>query len=239
MRRSWYRFCQTLCQLALIWPVRLRVFGLRYVPRSGGALLVANHQSFFDPVLSAVALPREVSFMARDTLFGSGLFTRLIVSLNAFPVKRGSADLSAMKEALRRLRSGAALTVFPEGTRTPDGSIQAMQAGVMLLARRSNVPLVPTLILGAFEAWPRKRKFPLPGPILVAYAPPLTPQKYAGLDDESCMRIVRGRIVDLARRYREHPHVRRVISSRVRRQDSASPSLENSPAAVHANFTAG
>lgn len=207
--RRWYRFCRLLCQAAMTLPLRLRVLHVRRVPRAGGALLVSNHQSFFDPVLVAVALPREVSFMARDSLFNLGWLSHLFVSLNAFPVRRGAADVGAIKESLKRLRQGAVLTVFPEGTRTRDGSIGPMHAGVVLLARRSAVPMVPTLILGAYECWPRTRRFPLPGPILVAYGEPLTPEQYAGLDDETCIRIVRDRILELRDRYHRHPHLAR------------------------------
>lgn len=207
--RPWYRYCRILCEMLLILPLRLRVCGARNVPQTGGALLVSNHQSFFDPVLSALALPREVSFMARDSLFQLGWLSRLFVSLNAFPVKRGTADVGAIKESLRRLRQGLVLTVFPEATRTRDGSIAPMQAGVVLLARRAGVPLVPTLILGAYELWPRTRKFPLPGPILVAYGEPLRPDQYRDLSDEQAIHLVRERILAMQARYRRHPHLSR------------------------------
>lgn len=205
--RPWYRFCRILCQAAFTFPVRVRVFGVHHVPRQGGVLLVSNHQSFLDPVLTGLAIHRELSFMARESLLRLGLLSRLFVSLNAFGVRRGTADVSAIKEALRRLKAGAILTVFPEGTRTRDGSVQPMHAGVVLLARRAQVPMVPTLILGAFECWPRTRKFPLPGPILVAYARPLRPDDYAQLDDEACIRTVRERILALQRTYERHPHL--------------------------------
>ena len=199
--RPWYRFCRVLCQLGFVLLFRGRVFGARYVPLRGPVVLACNHQSFLDPVLATVALPRECHFMARDTLFRSPFFRRLIESFNAFPVRRGSADLAAVKETLRRLRAGALVTAFPEATRTPDGSLQPMRGGVLLLARKAGAPLVPTLILGAFEAWPRGARLPRPAPILVAYGEPLWPDQLDGLSEEAAAALLRQRFEALWQRY--------------------------------------
>jgi 1-acyl-sn-glycerol-3-phosphate acyltransferase len=177
------------------------------VPTTGGVLLVCNHQSFLDPVLATQALPRECHYMARASLFRNAFFRRLIESLNAFPVKPGTADVGAIKQALRRLRRGALITAFPEGTRTPDGHVQPMHPGVVLIARRAGVPIVPTLILGAFECWPRQARLPWPRPIIVAYAQPLWPTEMVGVDDERCIGVIRERIVRMMERCRRHPLV--------------------------------
>lgn len=203
--RPYYRFCQLVCQVTYLLLFRGRVFGTRNVPRSGGVLLVCNHQSFLDPVLATLALPRECHYMARATLFRNRFFRRLIESLNAFPIKRGTGDVGAVKETLRRLKRGALVTTFPEGTRTFDGHVAPMQTGVVLLARRAGVPIVPTLILGAYEAWPRQALLPRPAPIIVAYGEPLWPRQMQGVFDEDCVSIVRGRILEMMARYRRHP----------------------------------
>ena len=205
--RPWYRFCRVLSHTFFLLVFRGRVLHTERVPRTGGVLLVCNHQSFLDPVLAALALPREAHFMARDTLFKGGFFKPLIEGLNAFPVKRGTADIGAIKETLKRLKGGALITVFPEATRTQDGSIRAMQPGVVLVARKAGVPLVPTLVLGAFEAWPRQAKLPRPRRVLVAYGEPVTAAEMKALSDEECVALVRGRIVELMERYRRHPRV--------------------------------
>lgn len=208
MRRKWYFIWQTTFQLMALGLFRFRIFHADRVPRTGGVVLICNHQSFLDPVLATVALPRECHYMARDTLFKQPLFRRMIDSLNAFPVKRGSADVGAIKETLKRLKRGALVTVFPEGTRTPDGAIGPMQPGSVLIARKARVPLVPTLVLGAFEAWPRQRKLPKLRPILVAYGEPLTPDELSQLDDEAAVTLLRARIIALHDRFRNHPLVR-------------------------------
>lgn len=203
--RPYYRYCRIAAQALFLLLCRGRVFGVRNVPRSGGVLLVCNHQSFFDPILATLALPRECHYMARDTLFRNRWFRRLIESLNAFPVKRGAADVGAIKQTLRRLKSGALVTVFPEGTRTRDGGVRPMQPGVALLARKARVPLVPTLILGAYEAWPRQAVTPRPAPVIVAYGEPLWPEQMKDRSDDECISIVRQRVLELMARHRRHP----------------------------------
>src|SRR5262245_27958504 len=112
--RLYYRILRYLAQMILILYFRGRVFGLKNVPNEGGVLLACNHQSFFAPVSSTLALYREGNYMARDTLFLNPLFKRLIESLNAFPVKRGASDVGAVKEIMRRLKDGKIVVVFPE-----------------------------------------------------------------------------------------------------------------------------
>lgn len=212
--RPWYAFCRFWCQVTFLFFFRGRVFGRRHVPRTGGVLLVCNHQSYLDPVLAGLSLPRECHFMARDTLFKHEKFRWLIDSLNAFPIKRGTADIASIKETLRRLKGGALITVFPEGTRTPNGQVLPMQSGVALIARKAGVPMVPTLVLGAFEAWPRHSKLPLPLPIVVAYGEPLTPGQVAAMDETACMAELRRRIIGLMERYAVHPLVRGRLAAR-------------------------
>jgi len=207
--RPGYRFLRYLSQMFFVFFCRGRVFGVRNVPRRGGVLLVSNHQSYLDPVLATLALPREGNYMARDTLFRQRHFRRLIEYLNAFPVKRGAADVGAVKEMLRRLKGGQVVLAFPEATRTADGSIGPMRAGVILVARKARVPVVPTLILGAFEAWPRTAVLPRPHPVLVAYGEPLYPHAHPEWDEEQCVRVVRDRILALRARFAAHPNAGR------------------------------
>jgi len=156
-------------QWVMVIYFRGRVFGLRNVPTSGPVVLACNHQSFFDPVSTTLALYREGSYMARDTLFRNPLFKRLIESLNAFPVKRGAADVSAVKEMLRRLSAGRVVVVFPEATRTRDGSISEINANAMAVAKKAGAAIVPTVIDGAYEAWPRDQILPAPRRMYISY----------------------------------------------------------------------
>jgi 1-acyl-sn-glycerol-3-phosphate acyltransferase len=172
--RLFYRFMRFWSRAVFVLYFRGRVFGLRSVPKTGAVLIACNHQSFFDPVSAGVALSREGHFMARDTLFHNPYFKRLIESLNAFPVRRGAADVGAVKEILRRLKDGRLVVLFPEATRTRDGTIGDINANSLALAQRAGAAIVPTVIDGAFEAWPRTQLLPSPRATYVTYCEPLT-----------------------------------------------------------------
>ena len=181
---------------------RVRIFGLRNVPNSGGVLLACNHQSFLDPVLVTLALYREGNFMARDTLFVNRHFRRLIESLNAFPVKRNTADVGAIKEIMRRLKDGRVVVTFPEGTRTEDGTIGELLEGSLMVAKRTGATIVPTVIDGAFEAWPKGEKLPHPGRVSVAYGAPIDAGSMDRLSVEELTAMTRERMLGLQRQIR-------------------------------------
>jgi 1-acyl-sn-glycerol-3-phosphate acyltransferase len=153
---------------------RFEVLGLEHVPETGGVLLVSNHQSFLDPPIIQVAIPRLVVFTPRATLHRSWLYRLLTQAMATVPLKRGSADLSATKRLLGLLEEGEAVALFPEQTRTPDGKLGAIKGGFHLLAARSRVPVVPLAILGAYDVWPKGHKLPrLRGHIEVHIGPPI------------------------------------------------------------------
>ena len=171
MPNGFYRVMRRVFQVTMAPLWKTRVFNRRHEPTRGGAVYICNHQSFLDPILMSFALRRPMSYMARDTLFRMPGFRQVIAALNAFPVRRGTADTAAMKEAMRRLKAGEQVVVFAEGTRTTDGSVGPFLPGVALLAQRVAEWTVPVIIDGAFEAWPRTQKLPSPGSIVVQYAP--------------------------------------------------------------------
>jgi len=188
MRLS-YRFLRFLCWWLYITVFRGRVFGQRHIPPRGGVLVLANHQSYMDPVLVALAFGRETSYMGREALFRNPSLRTLIRYLNCFPVKEEAADIGSIKEALRRLRSGRMVVIFPEGSRTWDGTIADFLPGAAAIALRAGCPILPVLITGAFEAWPRNRRLPRPSPIAVHYDRPILPQEFAGLEPHDLARL--------------------------------------------------
>lgn len=204
--RLYYRFCRFVCQMVFLLYFRGRVFGLRNVPASGGVLLVCNHQSYLDPVVATLALHREGHYMARHTLFEHRLFSRLIRSLNAYPLRRDSADVGAIKQTLRHLQAGRVVVTFPEATRTGDGSIGMLQPGVAALARRAGVPVVPVLIDGAFEAWPRWRRWPRPGRVTVVYGRAVPAGLARRLDADRYVAHLRSVLTDMQRDLHRRAH---------------------------------
>ena len=181
---------------------RYRCFGVTNVPPSGGVLLASNHQSFLDPLLVGVAVSRQVHFMARHSLFRNAWFGGLIKELHAFPVRRGEVDIAAIREAVRILKAGKALMMFPEGTRTRDGSIGEIHSGVAIVSQRAGVPVVPVVVDGAYQAWPRHRKVFRPHPIKVAYGKPIHCTARDGASRAAFGRQIRDAMEDLQRRLR-------------------------------------
>jgi 1-acyl-sn-glycerol-3-phosphate acyltransferase len=106
-----------------------------------------------------VACPRPLNYMARHDLFANSLFSFILKHSRAFPVKRKSADLGALKEAMRRLKNGEGLLVFPEGARQTDVEVSQGEAGVGFLAAKAGVPVIPAFVSGTDRALPRNAKF--------------------------------------------------------------------------------
>ncbi len=142
------------------------------VPKTGGLLMLSNHQSFLDPPILGCKLHRPIASLGKSELFAWKPFAWSIRQLNAFPVKQGKSDVGAMKESIRLLKAGWLLNVFPEGGRTRDGNLQPAQKGAGLMVRRAGVPVIPAVIDGSYEAWPIQNKLPRPRKIRVLYGEP-------------------------------------------------------------------
>lgn len=135
---------------------RFRWTGAGNVPRRGPVLIIANHQSYLDPPMVGIAVTvRHSDFIARLGLFTNPLLGRVIAALGSVPIKEEGGDTAAMKEVLRRLGQGRPVIVFPEGSRSPDGTVQPFKRGIALLVKRARCPVVPVGLDGAHDAWPR------------------------------------------------------------------------------------
>ncbi|MFH1478985.1 MAG: lysophospholipid acyltransferase family protein [Candidatus Omnitrophota bacterium] len=148
---------------------RLKISGQENIPREGALIIASNHVSFFDPVVVGISSPRKLNFMARESLFENKLFAKIITALNTFPVNRDGSDPSAFKTALDKLINQNALLLFPEGTRSPDGSLQAPKKGIGFLVSKSKAKVLPCFIKGTDEAWPKDLSFPRPKPITIHF----------------------------------------------------------------------
>lgn len=166
----------------------LRRSGWGNMPAAGPALVVANHQSMFDPVMVGLSSRRYLSFLARSNLFTQPGLGPLIRSLNAIPIDRNMGK-DGIQAVLDALGAGRAVLMFPEGERTRTGAVQPLKAGVSLLIKRVTCPIVPVGIAGAYEAWGRHRAVPRPSPLWLPPTPatialsvgrPIDPARYAG-----------------------------------------------------------
>ena len=162
-----------------------------------GGLLLANHQSFLDPVVLGLPLDRSVTFLARDGLFRAPGFGRYLRAMKTLPIARDAPATAVMRAALAAMSAGELVGLFPEGTRTADGSLGELKPGFVTLARRGGVPVYPVGIAGAFECLPRSRRVPVPGPgrVRVVFGEPLEPADIAAAGGTAgVLRLVGGRL---------------------------------------------
>lgn len=169
MNRLLYSIGHSLSRVVLTALVKPRYLDIPDVSGLGGAVIASNHQSFLDPVLIGMALPVPIHYMARASLFDVPLLGRVLAGVGVHPVRRGQADVAALRTAIGVLRAGHVLVLFPEGTRTSDGELGRFKPGVGALALRCHVPVLPACVEGAFECWPRTAALPRPGRAAVAF----------------------------------------------------------------------
>ena len=154
-----------LCKLFFHFEVK----GRENIPKNGGFVLVSNHSSFLDPILLSISCPRILNYVARDSLFRNPVFGWGLLDVGVFPVKRWSADVSAIRDSVRRLKAGRGLAIFPEGARSPDGQIRDFSQGFALLADKAGVPIVPARVIGSYRAWGKGSKMIRPVKIRVIF----------------------------------------------------------------------
>jgi 1-acyl-sn-glycerol-3-phosphate acyltransferase len=192
----WYESFFWVSGPAMTLGFSLRTDGMRHVPKSGPALLIANHQSYLDPDLVGIAARRHLCFLARKTLFQNKVFAWLIRTLEAIPIDQEGIGIDGIRDILEQLQAGRAVLVFPEGERTHDGQLQPLRPGVSLLIKKAQAPVVPVGIAGAYDAWPRWRPFPIPAPlflpaqkstIALSIRPPLDGRQLAELPREKLL----------------------------------------------------
>ncbi len=190
VKAKWFWVGRAICQIFCISFFRVRSYGRDNIPQKGPFVLISNHQSYLDPVLCGITSHRRLGFLARESLFTHWFFGRLISSLGTIPVKQGEADLSAMRKVIAKLKKGEAICLFPEGTRSPDGKIERFKPGFGLLCRRGGAAILPTVIDGAFECWPRHKKLFSRGPIWVCFGEPISAEQAKNMGDEKLANVL-------------------------------------------------
>jgi 1-acyl-sn-glycerol-3-phosphate acyltransferase len=147
--RPYYSAARSLARASFSVLTGWEVRGSDLLPRRGGLIVASNHISFWDPPLIGAAMPREAHFLAKEELFATPILGPLIRSLNAIPIRRGSADLSGLHRAIEALKHGGSLLLFPEGSRMRDGELHPARPGLGLLAVHADVPIAPCYISGS------------------------------------------------------------------------------------------
>ena len=150
-----------------------RIIHRERVIQTGPVILAVNHQSFLDPPLAGNACDRAIFFLAKKSLMNVPVLGWLLPKLNVIPVNLEGGDRSALKALIRILSAGECALVFPEGTRTPDGSLQPAQPGLGLVIAKTRAPVVPMRIFGAHNVWPIHGKLRFSGKITIVVGEPI------------------------------------------------------------------
>ena len=170
-------FFPTIFHLAGGW----RVTGSEHIPRTGPALIAANHISFLDPPTVGAALRfRRTYYFAKKELFTNPIFGGLIRRCYAFPVDREGDDKEAFRHAINLLKAGELLTVFPEGGRSPDGTLQPLGRGAALIAARAGAPIIPCALYGTDEVLPLHARRFHRGFVQASFAAPIETRSREG-----------------------------------------------------------
>ena len=160
--------------------VRVRIEGRERIP-AGACLFVANHTSSADAPAVVGAIPRRVAILLKESLFKWPIAGQAFALAGFIPVNRGDRDsaISSVEKATASLRRGQSFLIYPEGTRSPDGRLQAFKKGAVVMAIKAEVPIVPVACSGAHKVM-RKRSLRIhPGEILVEFLPPIDASKYS------------------------------------------------------------
>lgn len=165
-RWLWYWMLRALALMLVFLLYRFRSRGGHRVARDGGLLIVANHQSYLDPIMVGATMRRPLAYLARKSLFKSRFLAWLMDSLGAVPFERDASPVQGIRAALHLLKAGKAVVIFPEGGRSRDGTLQPLKPGMIVLIRRAEVPVVTVGIAGGYDVWPAHQKLPTVGSLL-------------------------------------------------------------------------
>jgi len=138
---------------------RVEVIDSHKVPAEGPALLCANHNTILDMFFLGFRLKRWIHWMAKEELFRNPVLAYVLRKLGAFPVKRGTGDVSSIKNAYRLLEENKIVGIFPHGTRINPAKIETtrVKSGAVMIALNAGVPIIPAAVCGSYKLFSRMR----------------------------------------------------------------------------------
>ena len=171
-----------LTRPAMMLLYRAQVGGLENVPVDGPAIIAPNHRSFFDTPLVMATAPRRVIFLGKAEYMDRTKTKYLFPAVGMVPIKRDvkKASMAALTTAAELLQQGELVGIYPEGTRSRDGSLHRGHSGVAHLAVMTGAPIIPVGLIGTERVQPIGMSFPRPfkGPVRVQFGEPIHPGNY-------------------------------------------------------------
>lgn len=197
---SFYGVVRSLFYPAGRYYFGMKVEGIEHVPRSGPAIIAANHVSWLDPAIVGCACPRPVRFLIAKPVYEKAWSRWFYSGMRAIPVAGASRDTGSLRSALRALGGGELVGVFPEGRGlTRVGVRREAKPGALLLGALSGAPFVPVALMGTLEAWPPGRRLPRPGSVTVRFGEPYQPLAKGARPDREHLRCLAEDLMDRIR----------------------------------------
>ncbi|MBR6760653.1 MAG: 1-acyl-sn-glycerol-3-phosphate acyltransferase [Oscillospiraceae bacterium] len=145
---KFYRFALSLVRIVMHACFRIRMVGKENLPTTGGYLFVSNHRSNLDPVIIPMLNPKtQFCIIAKQELFQNKMIGWLLRTLGGIAIDRGTGDLSALDELTQRLEQGRNGLIFPEGTRSKDGTLLRFKSGAAYIVAQTGAPVVPVAMI--------------------------------------------------------------------------------------------
>ena len=171
MRELCYEFIRHIFNILTYGILRMEVIGEENIPAKGPFIMASNHASNFDPPLVGTAMRHHlIHFMAKEELFHNPILGGFLRYVRTFPVRRGHIDRKAVVEAIRVVKSGGVLGIFPEGKRCMHGKLLPFHEGMAAIAAKTGVAILPTAIIGSRDL-PKKH-----GPVRVVFGKVIIPE---------------------------------------------------------------
>ncbi|SMC24514.1 1-acyl-sn-glycerol-3-phosphate acyltransferase [Desulfacinum hydrothermale DSM 13146] len=194
-RSDWAHLCGRLWGNLNLWAagVPVEVHGLERLTPDRPVVYAANHQSWFDIFTILGKLPVQFRWLAKEELFRIPLFGHAMRMIGYIPIDRADRKkaFASLEEASRRVREGASIVIFPEGTRSRDGVIQPFKKGGIILAIKSGQPIVPVSLSGSYSILPKGAWLVRPGRIRMTIGHPIETQGFSIEDRDKVIFLVR------------------------------------------------
>ena len=169
----WYLLGYSLSKAIAKTFFSYRVIGAENMIEEGPCIIAANHCSYLDPPLVGVACKRAIHYLAKRSLLDCPILGPIFPQLNVIPVDQANPERSALMGMIRVVRGGGAVLIFPEGSRSYDGTLKNAQPGLGMVAYKTGAPVIPVKITGSFEAFPKNGRMPNCVPVLVKVGKPV------------------------------------------------------------------
>lgn len=211
---AWYALARAIVAgfCRVFW--RVTVVGREHVPARGGFVLAPVHRSYVDTLFCGCVTTRRLRFMGKDTLWKYRWSGRLVSSLGAFPVHRGTTDREALRACEAAIAGGEPVVIYPEGERKSGPDVKPLRPGAMFVAARRGVPIVPVGIGGSEWAMPKGTRFFHPVKVAIVIGPPLEPPQ-RGEGGRVARRVISERTEEL------HAELQRLFDEALKRAGRA------------------